>query len=76
MGSCQSSARQSLSECYFILHSLKYFVVKQWSLLLSEVNKGDVLVSCLQKRTEFSGGLACANILIGALDPRSKSLSF
>ena len=47
---------------YFLASSLKYFIVQQWSLLLSEVNMGDVLVMYLRKRTEFSGGLACAII--------------
>ena len=61
---------------YFLASSLKYFIVQQWSLLLREVNKGDVLVNYLQKRTEFSGGLAYTTILIGPLDPRSQSLSF
>ena len=43
-----------------LLKSFRYVLGQ--SLLLSEVNKGDVLVTYLQKRTEFSGGLAWAII--------------
>ena len=47
---------------FFLASSLKYFIVQEWPLLLSEVNEGYVLVMYLQKRTAFSGGLACAII--------------
>ena len=53
---CDNQARLLLSFKFKVFHCPAVV------LLLSKVNKGYVLVMHLQKRTEFSGGLACAII--------------